>query len=171
MSVNPPARPDEATDEILGLRADLLRYLRVRERTLQEVGTYLKRRGHAAELISRAVDEAQAAGFVDDRRFADMFLRDRRRLRPMSRAAVLRELRQRGVPDDVAQESLAACDPAWDDNEMAYAAVQRRWARWPEERRWEKGAGFLRRRGFNGGIARAALERAQNGAEAEGRVE
>ena len=37
-----------------------------------------------------------AEGLIDDRRFAELFVRDRRRLHPMSRAALLRELRGKG---------------------------------------------------------------------------
>lgn len=145
------------------LRADLLRYLEVRERTRRELVAYLARRGHDAAAIAAEVQAAEATGWVDDRRFAQMFLRDRRRLRPASSAAVLRELRRHGVTDEVARVALAALDPPWDEREVAAAAVARRWERWPVEGRRQKAAGFLRRRGFAGGIVWSVLDELEAG--------
>ena len=140
------------------LRADLLRYLEARERTRRDLVAYLERRGHDAAAVAEEVGKAEAAGWVDDRRFAEMFLRDRRRLRPASGAAVLRELRRRGVPEGVARAALEGLDPPWDEREVAAAAVARRWERWPPAERRQKAAGFLRRRGFAGGIVWSVLD-------------
>ncbi len=142
------------------LARDVSRFLRLREHTQREVRDYLTRRGHAPELIGRCLSELVATGLVDDRRFAAMLLRDRQRLRPVGRAAVLRELAVRGVARQVAQEVLATSDPPWDDLELAVQALQRRWARWPAARRRESALRFLRARGFGVTAIRAALARA-----------
>lgn len=146
--------PQVQTDR---LEVDLLRYLRLREHSAYEVTTYLRRRGHAREAIALAIAQAEAAGFIDDRRFAEMFLRDRRRLRPMSRSAALRELGKRGVASEIATEALAGSDPPWDDLEIATEVLAKRWERWSPEVRYARGASFLQRRGFGGGTARAAI--------------
>lgn len=140
------------------LRVDLLRYLEARERTRRDLVAYLERRGHDAAAVAQEVQAAEAAGWIDDRRYAEMFLRDRRRLRPESGAAVLRELRRRGVPEEVARSALDSLDPPWDEREVAAAAVARRWERWPSEERRRKAAAFLRRRGFAGGIVWSVLD-------------
>lgn len=147
-----------ASVQLARLEADLLRYLRIREHSAYEVATYLRRRGHPREAITVVIAEAKGAGFIDDRRFARVFLRDRRLLRPMSRSAVLRELRQRGVDTEIAREALATCDPPWDDLEVATGALARRWERWPAEIRYARGASFLQRRGFSGDLGRAVIE-------------
>jgi regulatory protein len=152
------------------LRRDLLRYLRIRERTVQELTAYLERRGHAAEEIECAVAEAREQGFVDDGRFAEIFLRDRRRLRPMSRSAVLLELRKRGVAAETARAALTACDPPWEDEQLAWEAAVRRWERWPTGGRREKAARFLQRRGFTAAIAARVLARLDR-ADAGGRAQ
>jgi regulatory protein len=156
-----PVDPQQA------LARDGVRFLRVRERTRREVGDYLRRRGHAAELIARALDEMRETGLVDDARFARVFLRDRQRLHPESRAAVLRELRARGVEPEIAQEALAGADPPWDDEAMARDALARRWTRWGEEARRERAVRFLRARGFDPGVIRAVIERLEGGARGE----
>lgn len=141
------------------LTADLARHIARRERTCREAIEYLTRRGYRADLAEEVVNLAVAQGLIDDRRFADMYVRDRRRLRPMSRWALVRELGQKGVAPEAAEDALAACDPPWDDLEMALEALSTRFARWPAEGRLRKAAGFLQRRGFSSAIIRAALER------------
>jgi regulatory protein len=140
------------------LRVDLLRYLEIRERTCQELVRHLEKRGHDPAAVASEVRAAAAAGWVDDRRFAAVFLRDRRRLHPMSAALVVRELVRRGVSTAEARAALAASDPPWDEREVARCAVARRWERWPASERRRKAASFLRRRGFAGGVIWAVLD-------------
>ncbi|MCK4303936.1 MAG: RecX family transcriptional regulator [Candidatus Eisenbacteria sp.] len=155
--------PDVSGDRSTSLRADLLRFVGFRERTVRELVTYLRRRGHGARFIEVAVAEAREQGFVDDRRFAEVFLRDRRRLRPVSRRAVLNDLREHGVEIAIAQEALDLSCPPWDDELMAWEAVSRRWERWHPEVRAQKAAGFLQRRGFDRATASTVLARLSGG--------
>jgi len=140
------------------LQRDVVRFLRVRERTQAEVARYLTRRGHPAERIRAALEELLESGLVDDRRFAELYLRDRRRLHPLGRRAALRELTAKGVARALAVEVLEACDPPWDERELARAAVERRWARWPAQERWRRGGRFLAGRGFDTAVIREVLE-------------
>lgn len=157
---NRVARPQEdAQAGPARLRRDLLRYLKVRERSRREASDHLARRGYPRDEIARALAEAVESGWIDDRRFAEMFLRDRRRLHPMSQEMVARQLRARGVGAEIVTETLAACDPPWDDDEMAVAAIARRWLRWAPETREERARRYLVSRGFGRGAIRAALAR------------
>ncbi len=155
------------TDPEKRLQSDLLRYLKMRERSAWELRFYLKRRGHQDDRIEKAVTEACECGYINDARFADMFLRDRRRLRPMSRAAVLRELKQKGVEPETAAAALAGADPPWDDYESAFDAVNRRWCRWNHQGRRQKAAGFLKRRGFSGSVIWSVVDRLESEQENE----
>ncbi len=139
------------------LTAELVGHLARRERTSKEAAAYLTRRGYRAELIDEALRRAVVEGWIDDRRFADLLVRERRRWRPMSRWALLRELESKGVPSAAAEAALASCDPPWDDQAMAQAALAGRCHRWPAAERWRKAAAFLQRRGFGTDVIRAAL--------------
>jgi len=157
-----PARAEGmegAADAARGLRRDVVRFLRIRERTRREVADYLARRGHPRDAIGPVLDELVATGLVDDRRFAEIFLRDRSRLRPIGREAAGRELRARGVGETVVEEAFARLEPPWDDARLAQEALARRWPRWPAEKRRERAVRWLRARGFGGGAIRSALER------------
>ncbi|MFH1144045.1 MAG: regulatory protein RecX [Candidatus Eisenbacteria bacterium] len=139
------------------LQRDAIRYLRVRERSRREVAEYLERRGHSPGEITQAMQALAESGFIDDRRFAEMYLRDRRRLHPLSRALAIRQLRAKGVETALIEEALACSDPPWEDGELAREALARRWSRWPAPRRAERAARFLRARGFGPGTIRAAI--------------
>ena len=143
------------------LRGDVARFLRVRERTRREVADYLARRGHPAAEITQAISELVGAGWIDDRRFAEVYLRDRRRLHPVGRAEILRQLRARGIEPALAEEVLAGCEPAWNDEDLASAALARRWPRWRAEERVARAHRFLRGRGFGGAAVRTAIARAE----------
>jgi len=148
------------------LRRDAVRYLRVRERTAQEVRRHLQRRGHAAQAVAAAVEELLERGYIDDRRFAELYLRDRRRLRPMSARAALAALQAKGIARATAQAALEASDPPWDDAALARAALERRWSRWAPAQRARRGARFLQARGFAFATVRAVL--AELGADGGG---
>lgn len=111
-------------DPAQAIQKDLLRYLLARERSVFELRSYLKRRRHDSELIEQAIGEVRELGYVDDCRFAVLFLRDRARLRPASRAAISRDLRAKGVDDDTIAAAFEQLDPPWDDFEMAWGGGQ-----------------------------------------------
>lgn len=158
-SPSPPRAERDPVPPEAALRQDVMRFLRVRERTQREVTDYLRRRGHAPELIARATEELAEAGLVDDARFARVYLRDRQRLHPLGRVAVRRELQARGVAPETIEAALAESDPPWDEEALARAAVERRWARWPLAARRERAVRFLRTRGFDAGALRRVIER------------
>jgi regulatory protein len=152
-------RRQEPADPVQAIQKDMLRYLQTREHSVFELRSYLKRRRHESELIDQTIGEVQELGYVDDRRFAEMYLRDRARLRPASRTAIARELRAKGVADEIIAEAFEAADPPWSDVDMAWESVARRWARWPEDKRFQKATGFLQRRGFTSAVTMATVAR------------
>ena len=147
------------------LQKDLLRFLTARERSELELRNYLKRRGHDSESIEQAITEMIESGYVDDRRFAEMFMRDRRRLRPMSRSVISRDLRNKGVAEETIAGVFENADPPWDESELALAAASRRWERWQPEKRYQKAVSFLQRRGFANGVIHSVLDRLRTEAD------
>ena len=66
----------------------------------------LLQRGYNPGVIRRIIDEMVALGFLDDRRFAGLWLADRLRHHPEGREALLGGLLKRGVPSSVSREVL-----------------------------------------------------------------
>ena len=101
-------RPDRVQDE--NQRAVDLAYraLGRRERTVAELRTYLEGKKVEPEAIEHAVRELEAAGFLDDRRFAEHFTDDKRTLERWGSERIERDLRRRGVADGIVESVLGA---------------------------------------------------------------
>ena len=72
-------------------------------------------------VIEETLAWLEERGYVDDRAFAESFVRDRLRLRPRGRFALARELGRKGVDREVAEAAIAAVMEAEGVEEAALA--------------------------------------------------
>ncbi len=86
------------------------RALGQRERTVFELRAYLERKRVEPEAIDGAVEELSSAGFLDDARFATRFADDKRTLERWGPERIERDLRRRGVPDDLIELATSVQD-------------------------------------------------------------
>lgn len=139
-----------------------------RDHSREELRTKLLDRDHPAPVVDELLDKLEDARLLDDRRFAQSFVRSQREGRGASRSAIRRSLRQRGVTDDDAAEALA---DAGDDFPVALE-VARKKARSTRslapEVRLRRVLGVLGRRGFGGSVAHRAARQALEDEPAEG---
>jgi len=106
-------------DERGRARERALRLLAVRARSRSELVDRLRRLGFDAETVAITVERLAGAGLVDDRAFAEAWVDERTRLRPMGRLRLSSELRAKGVRPEVIAEVL---DEALDEaTELALA--------------------------------------------------
>lgn len=108
--------------------------------------------------VERTLDRLEHLGYLDDTAFAAYWAEQRERFSPRSARAVQQELRQHGVDSETA---AASADPA-DDEERAVTAGRKRLAslsRADFQTFTTRMGGFLQRRGFGYGVARAAIRR------------
>jgi regulatory protein len=146
----------EAAADRRAAAARILRYLRVRPRTAQEVRDFLSRHGHAPATVQAVLGELEAKGLVDDARYAAFFVQARLAHRPMGAARLKRELRARGVPQELAAEAAGRAGGS-DERALALAAARPRLAaarRLGRERGMRRLAAFLARRGFSEAVVR-----------------
>ena len=170
-SHRPPAAGESAVpgDGELGpLREVALRMLAAEPSTRAVLAAKLARRGFPRAHIAALLDRLAAVGLVDDRAYAEGFVRRRLRIRPRGFALLRRELARRGVPAAVADEVLAAAARATDEVTLARAALARRAYRLdrlsPEAAR-RRAIGILRRLGFSAAAIAAALPPRRGGGE------
>lgn len=124
------------------------RYLGYRPRSEFEVRVCLERKGFDRRAIESTVSTLKAKGLVDDLAFARFWRESRESASPRSRAALRRELRQKGIDPDVANEALDGVD----EEGAAYRAGQKKAARMANLDRDNfrtKLSAALRRRGFS----------------------
>lgn len=134
------------------------RFLSVRPRSEQEVRQNLAKKETPPAVIEAAIERLTAFGYLDDRAFADLWVRDRLTYKPTSPRALRYELRQKGIANDIVEMVLADLDA--EDSAYRAAQAQSRRLRGTERREFQKKLGaFLQRRGFSYDVVRTVLRR------------
>jgi regulatory protein len=140
-------------------------YINPRDRTVSEVCQRLQRRGVSEELTERAIQILADQGFLDDARFARLFVADKRTLEQWGSERIRRGLLARGVDRHLAEEALGVPPaPEAEDDETeselhrALTLLRRRFPEPPEDRRDRNRAlGMLMRKGYESELALDAL--------------
>ncbi len=92
-------------------RAIVLRQLTLGPRSRAQLAGALRKRGCADEVADAVLDRMTEVGLVDDAAFAELLVQSRRRTKGLSGVALRRELRDKGVDDQVAKAALGVPDP------------------------------------------------------------
>ena len=159
-----PVRADDAFDDAESAGAAALRvalrFIAFRPRSVGEVRKRLAP-GFAPEVVEHTVAQCVRYGYLDDADFAGRWTESRLRRRPRGTALLRRELRQKGIDEDLIDSNLADVD----DLDNAYRAGCRRAELWLRG----KGMGYdlfrrrmfayLQRRGFAGGVCAQTVGR------------
>lgn len=131
-------------------KESLFRLLSLRAYSEAELRSRLRAKQFSEEIIERALADLRDSGLVDDRQFAETFVRSRISSGRSGRRRLEWELRSRGVAPQVVEESLAKLGEE-SEYPLALEVAQRRYERLrdeaPEAQR-RKIALFLQRRGF-----------------------
>ncbi|HSX42682.1 MAG TPA: RecX family transcriptional regulator [Candidatus Saccharimonadales bacterium] len=85
-------------DKAYGL---LLAYVARRMRSRWELADYCRRKGYAPELTEQMLAKLTRLGLVDDKVFAEAWVRNRRLLKSVSKRRLVQELRQKHVEDAI----------------------------------------------------------------------
>jgi regulatory protein len=143
-------------------RAIVLRRLTAAPRTRAQLADDLLERSVPAEVADRVLDRFTEVGLVDDAAYAQAWVRSRQAGRGLARAALRRELRDRGVPEAVVDEAVGEVS-ADEEQRSAADLVARRLPSTrglPGERRTNRLLGMLLRRGYPSGLAIAVVREA-----------
>ncbi|GAA0550944.1 hypothetical protein GCM10010172_36430 [Paractinoplanes ferrugineus] len=145
-----------------------LRQLAVRPRTRAELAKVLARKEISDEVIAEVLDRYDEVGIIDDAAFARAWVSTRHQGRGLARRALANELRQRGVPAEVAGEALDALDDE-DEAATARALVDRklRTATGAPDAVFRRLVGMLARKGYPAGVAIRAVKDALADRDAE----
>lgn len=141
------------------------RLLAIRPRSTHEIRQNLAKKEISQPVIDAALERLMAFGYVDDRAFAEMWVRDRLTYKPTSPRALRFELRQKGIASSIIDQVLSDLDA----EESAYRAAQaqERRLRGTERREFQNKLGaFLQRRGFTYEVVRTVTRRLMQELEA-----
>jgi regulatory protein len=141
-------------------------HLNRRDRTVSEVRGHLQRRGVSEDLAETAIQTIARQGFLDDARYAQLFVADKRTLEQWGSDRIRRGLLSHGIDRHLVEAALAGePDPAAGDDEeseseldRALALLRRRFPDPPQDRRDRNRAlGMLLRKGYESELALDAL--------------
>ncbi len=83
-----------------------LNFVTIRPRSQKEINDYLWRRQVEESLKTRIVERLKERGYIDDKKFAQFWVRSRSLAKPTSRRKLELELRQKGVSSENIKEAL-----------------------------------------------------------------
>jgi regulatory protein len=139
-----------------------LDFLGYRARTIQEVRDRLVRHGYDGKIIEEVIDELIRDGFLDDEDFALRWARDRMKNKPLGERLLRRELRLKGVDEEIIDRTVAATYEDLDTEELAAELLRSREGRYRHldaQTARRRMADFLLRRGFDRREAWEAVNR------------
>ena len=135
-----------------------LRFLSYRPRSAEEVRRNLKQHKVDDWLIAPVLQRLQRLGYLDDVGFANFWLENRSRFKPMGPRALRYELRSKGIAEDIIETSLAEIN-AEDAAYRAAAGRANRFKCMTRQAFRQKLHGLLSRRGFEADTIRAVVPR------------
>lgn len=132
-----------------------LRLLEFRPRTRAELQQALARKGIEAGVAERVLSRLDAVGLVDDKTFAEVWVRSRHTHEGLGRRALAAELRRKGVDDAVTSDALTTVDYGAEE-ERARQLVRKKLrtlAAADEATKVRRLVGMLARKGYTQGMS------------------
>jgi regulatory protein len=124
------------------------RYLGHRDRTVAEVRERLSAERVEPDVVDEAVEELRHLGYLDDARYAQRFVEDRRSIDAWGAARIERRLLAVGVDAALVAAALGE-HGAGEELEAALAVLRRRFAQPPaHDRERDRALGLLVRKGY-----------------------
>ncbi len=139
-------------------KSKAVRYLALRLRTEKEVREKLLNEGYDHECTSKVIEELKAIGYINNKLYAQKYIFDRSKLKPLSRRMMKLELLSRGIDEETADEVLA--DWKAEDSVIAEGLLKRKFGKYDmnDQKIQRKAYMFLVHRGFSRETIREALK-------------
>lgn len=130
---------DKAYDSSLNLIAR-------RVRSAWEMRDYLKRKEYEEQVIEKILSMLSKRKYIDDEKFAEAWIRDRRMFKNISKRRLQQELRQKRVSDEIISKTLN--DDQTDEKEVLIKLIEKKRSqtRYQDD---QKLIQYLLRQGFN----------------------
>lgn len=132
-----------------------LRYVAMRPRSRWEMERYMERKAASPALTDQILNKLSDIGLLDDKKFAEAFVHDRRLLRPASRRKITADLRKKGVPGEIIEQALGE-DKADEESALQrLITTKRRQTKYQDD---QKLLEYLARQGFRYDDIKHALQ-------------
>jgi regulatory protein len=148
---------DERLEQALGIA---YRLMNARDRTVSEMRRQLERKGVDASTREQAIGTLAELGYLDDQRFARMFIAYKRELERWGEDRIRSGLLSRGIDRDLVETQLDEIRGIDEETELdrALSLLRRRFpAPLRERRERDRALGVLLRKGYDSELALNAL--------------
>ena len=135
--------------------------LRARPRSEVELRQRLKMKGYKGPVIDAVVEDLRRLGYVDDAKFAKLWVESRMHLNPVGDVILRQELKVKGVADSLIEDALTAKAESYNESEIAKSmAIERfeRFKKMDRRKALKRVYDFLLRRGFAYETVRSVVE-------------
>ena len=137
-----------------------VKLLAVRPYSERKLREKLLGRQYVTADVREAIERLRRERLLDDRRYAEDFVRARLQSRPRAGSRLVTDLLTRGIPLGLAKEVVVQLVPPTDEVPLARELVRRKQAQYGDldkDTRWRRLAGLLARRGFSYDTIREVL--------------
>lgn len=148
-------RGDSEPDPHDVARQIALRQLTLAPRSRRQLEDTLRQKGCEDDVARAVLDRMEQVGLVDDAAYARMLVRSRQETKGLAPRALSRELRRKGVADELIEDALAELSPD-DQHGRARELVDKRLRTMRglgREVQMRRLAGFLGRKGYDSSVA------------------
>ncbi len=133
----------------------VLNFIALRPRSKWEVQSYLERKKVPPALVEIILNKLNKMGYIDDAKFAESYVHDRRLLRPTSRRKMSLELKKKRVLEEVIRQAVGSEDEPEQSALQALIARKRCQSRYQDDKKLMQ---YLAGQGFGYGDIKSALE-------------
>ena len=139
------------------------RILSVRERTFFEMRQKLNKKGFNKKITEDVIKELTEQNLLNDKRFAEMWTKEKIQWHPCGRFLIFKQLTERGAPKEIIEKTLKKLLPISKEIELAKIVLERKKKTlkkesFPYGKLYQKMAMFLKSKGFSGEAIAEAME-------------
>lgn len=149
-------------DEFVLAKTIAIKYVAYRDRSKKEVATHLTKKEFSEDIVTRTMEELTSLGYIDDDRFSVNWGNLRANNKKFGKNRVLKELLEKGVDLQVAEQAVEKIYLNIDENLFAIAIAKNKLASMQDRdsrQKFQATAQFLDRQGFSRDVIEQTLDR------------
>ena len=139
--------------------------LRSRPRSEAEIRGRLKLKGYGREVIEAVVDGLRKIGEIDDVKFTRLWVESRMSMNPVGDMALKRQLKEKGVPEEIIEAALREKSQNYDEYNVALTIALERFKQFTKidkRKALKRLYDYLSRKGFSYDIVNRVLDTVMN---------